>query len=127
MSLRAQCPQCRRPLSWRRRLLTLGCWWPQWRCDGCGAWIEMRFSSQMLVLYGLIPGAVVLFLLRRWPRVHAPWAGLALAGMWVWMTSRLAVAHWSSTHCPECGYPLPPLKDLPAQTARVCPECGGKS
>ena len=127
MTLRGQCPQCRLPLTWRRRLRTLVFWWPQWRCDRCGAWIEVRFSSQMALIYGLIPAAVALVLMRHWPPAHAPWVGPALVGLWLWLTSRLAVVHWSSTHCYACGYPLPPLKDVPPETARVCPECGAKS
>ena len=127
LQLRGRCPQCRTPLSWRRRLLTLVCWWPQWRCDGCGAWMEVRFSSQMAMIYLLLPAGVIAELLLRWPRPRALWVSLGLAALWVWLTSRLVVVHWSSTHCHACGYPLRPLKEVPPEKERICPECGVKT
>jgi hypothetical protein len=89
--------------------------------------MEVRFNSQMGIIYGLIPATLVVVALGRWPRLHAPWAVLVLAGVWVWLTSRLAVAHWSSTHCQACGYPLAPLRETPAGAERRCPECGEKN
>jgi hypothetical protein len=89
--------------------------------------MEVRFSSQMAMIYTLIPLGVIAELLLRWPRPRALWATLGLAAAWFWLTSRVAVRHWSSTHCFKCGYPLPSLKDFPPQTPRICPECGAKS
>ena len=123
-TLRGQCPQCQFPLTWKRRLWMLLAWWSEWRCERCGAWVEVRFPNQMALMYGVIPAAVVLFFLRHFRWVHTPWTGLALVAIWVWLTSRLTVTQWSSTHCSGCGYPLPPLKDFPRPLARVCPECG---
>jgi hypothetical protein len=122
--MRGQCPQCREPIPWSRCALALLFWWQHWPCPRCGAWIEVRLSSQVIVIYAGLPAALAIALTWRWLGAYALSAACLLILLDGWLTSRLAIVTESSTHCVACGYPLPPLAGFAKEEKRLCPECG---
>lgn len=125
--MRGHCPQCREPIPWPRRALTLLLWWQSWQCPRCGAWMEVRLLNQTLIIYLALPAAAAIILMWRWLGAHA----LSVAAFFLlalaWLTSKLSIVTESSAHCHACGYPLPPLGNFEKEQKRLCPECGASN